>query len=340
MAVVLSGVVFGAGYGVLRLLGRNAEGAHGEGHDEGGHGEAAHGEAAHGEEPGEGAHGEAHGEAAHGEAAHGEAAHGEAAHGEHGEAPKGDPEGGHGDAHGDAGHGESAGSLHAAAGPAWEYDGSIGASRWGSLSPAFAACGNGRQQSPIDIDEAAPAPKLLPLRFHYQSTDVAFKNDGRSLVASRVSGNYVDIDGERFDLQRLEFHAPSEHKTAGVGYDMELQLVHKSAEGKVAIIGVLFDEGGENKALEKLWAALPERGETYPEPLAINPESLLPQRRLYYHYTGSLTTPPCTEGVRWFVMVGPREVSSRQMDQLKRVLAFNARPVQARNGRALVKSTR
>jgi len=331
-ALVVTLTVFGAGYGVAKWLARHAEnledaaehGEHGAAAEHGEHGAAAeHGE--HGAAAKHGEHGAAaeHGE--HGAAAkHGE--HGAAAeHGEHGAAAK---------------HGSAGEPAHANAQQHWEYKGSLGPTHWGELSKPFKVCATGKHQSPIDIDSTTGNPKLLPIKFHYQLADTVVKNNGHTVQLDFPRGNFVEIDGDHYDLAQLHFHTPSEHKVSGAPYELEMHLVHKNAGGKLAVIGVLFEEGPANKALAKLWSQLPNSGETVAEPLALNPQTLLPPRQLYYHYQGSLTTPPCTEGVSWYVLTQPSTVSGKQVETFAHIIPFNSRPPQPMNGRALVKSAR
>lgn len=243
----------------------------------------------------------------------------------------------HGDDHGDA---KPAVKSEGGRGVAWEYKGSSGPEHWGDLADAYRTCKSGKHQSPVDIDEPVTNGKLLPIKFHYKEADVVWKNNGRSVLGEMPTGNFVEVDGDRYDLVQFHFHAPSEHKVASAPYDMELHLMHKNTEGKFVEIAVLFEEGKANKSLAGLWKDLPSVNETHPEPLAFNPASLLPAKKTFYHYQGSLTVPPCTEGFKWFVMTTPVEVSSKQVDEFVRVASFNARPVQPLNGRKVVKSTR
>lgn len=228
----------------------------------------------------------------------------------------------------------------AVGGPNWEYKGSSGPDHWGDLAAGYKVCGTGSRQSPVDIDETATNTKLLPIKFNYKADDAVIKNDGRTVQANFPTGNYVEIDGERFDLFQIHVHAPSEHKVSGIPYDMEVHLDHKNVDGQLVSIAVLFEEGEENKALRPLWQAMPREIEQAPEPIEFNPATLLPARRLYYSYTGSLTVPPCTEGVRWFVLTQPVGVSSKQVDHFASIIPYNARPVQPLKGRKIAKSSR
>jgi len=234
----------------------------------------------------------------------------------------------------------AADAVSADAAVRWGYKGSFGPKHWGELAESFKTCASGRRQSPVDIDQPVSSAKLLPLRFHYKETDGVVKNDGHSLVLTVPTGNYVEIDGERYDLKQLRFHAPSEHKVAGAPYDFELQLVHASAAGKRATIAVLFEEGAANKTLARLLRELPVADASLPEPIQIDPSALLPAQHIYYHYMGSLTTPPCTEGVAWYVFKRTLPISAKQIDAYARVLPFDARPVQPLYGRKVLKSQR
>ncbi len=226
------------------------------------------------------------------------------------------------------------------AGPNWDYKGSLGPEHWGELADEFTTCKAGKRQSPIDIDEPVTNGKLLPIKFHYKEADVVWKNLGHTVQGDLPSGNFIEIDGERYDLVQFHFHAPSEHKISSIPYDLEMHLVHKNAEGKLAVVAVLFEEGKTNAVLAPLWKVMPSAGETNPEPIAFDVGKTLPSRHTYYEYPGSLTTPPCTEGVKWFVLTMPGEVASKQVDEFVRVVTFNARPVQPLSGRKVVKSTR
>jgi carbonic anhydrase len=331
--------------------GEHGGGGHGEGEHDGGHASAAHGED---DEQGvavrgEGEHGAAeHGAAEHGGGEHGGGEHGAAEHGggEHGGGEHGAPEHG-GDEHGateaahqDAGRLAANGSMAAKALPHWEYKGSTGPDHWGELSSATAACGSGQRQSPVDIEAPATDAKLLPIRFTYKPADVTIRNTGHGVQLDYPFGNYVEIDGERFDLVSATLHAPSEHKLSGIPYDMELQITHRSADGKLAVVAVLFEEGKENTALAPVWAAIPPEIGSHPVPVDFDLSPTLPRKRQFFHYQGSLTTPPCSEGVRWFVLSEPVGVSAKQVDLLAQVVKFNARPVQPLHGRRVSRSTR
>ena len=136
------------------------------------------------------------------------------------------------------------------------------------------------------------------------------------------------------------FHAPSEHKIVGAPYDMELQFHHLGQAGETLILSLFLEQQSQNKDLLNLWAVIPEVGESAPEPVSLDPSKLLPERRKYFHYVGSLTHPPCSEGVKWYVLTDPISISSEQLRKFSRLIPMNARPVQALNNRKVTRSTR
>lgn len=224
-------------------------------------------------------------------------------------------------------------SSHAAA--HWSYHGSSGPTAWAKLDHAYAACGTGHAQSPIDI--SAPASRDLPnVDIHYQPTRLNVLNNGHTIQVTYDSGSYVEVGGTRYNLVQFHFHAPSEHTIGKKPAAAELHLVHSAADGRLAVIGVLIERGQENGALAPLWAHLPaEAGPAQQIAGSLNAADLLPARRTTYRYDGSLTTPPCTEGVRWLVMTTPITVSDQQLASLKAVLHANNRPVQPLHNRVV-----
>ena len=222
----------------------------------------------------------------------------------------------------------------------WDYRGSTGPEYWGELSTSYALCKSGKRQSPIDIDKSLAGSKLLPIRWHYEPGPVELSYNGRLLtLVSQDPSNCVDIEGERYQFARLDVHAPSEHKISGLPYDLELALLHKDNSGNLATINVLVEEGAANAGLEELVSLLPMQGDRA-ELKTFALTSLLPKQRTYYRYDGSLTTPPCREGVIQLVMTRTIEASSKQIDALVSMIGFNARPTQPMRGRQLLKSAR
>jgi carbonic anhydrase len=217
----------------------------------------------------------------------------------------------------------------------WTYEGAEGPSAWGSLSPEFAACKEGRAQSPIDLANAQMLD-LPDVAFGYTPTALEVVNTGHTVQANVAGAGGIDVDGVHYDLVQFHSHAPSEHTVDGAGADLEVHLVHKSAEGTLAVVGVLMRRGAANTALEPVWANLPpQRGETRTV-ASYDPSVLLPADRLTYRYEGSLTTPPCTEGVQWLVLRDGAEISAEQVAAFQALVGPNNRPVQPLGERLLL----
>jgi carbonic anhydrase len=239
----------------------------------------------------------------------------------------------------------SAEAPRSAEAPHWEYEGEHGTEHWGELSPDFALCGTGRSQSPIDI-VASAAGSLPPLAAGYApaALHIAHQehvadeiNTGHSIQVNYPGADALSVGDESFTLVHYHFHSPSEHTLNGRPFPMEMHLVHKSAQGELAVIGVLIEEGTANAAFDPVWANLPdEKGETlHLEHVRVDVDQLLPRVRTTYRYEGSLTAPPCTEGVKWFVMTTPLEMSAEQIAQFRSILHGNNRPPQPLNGRVI-----
>ncbi len=180
---------------------------------------------------------------------------------------------------------------------------------------------------------------MLPLRFKYEQANTTFQHRGTSLALVPSGMQRVDIDGVRYDLNEIIFHTPSEHKIVGIGYDVEAQFIHSSADGNKAIISVLFAEYDQaNKALGKLLNDVPEKGDS--RSVSLNPEEFLPKKKTFFTYTGSETSPPCAQGVKWFVFEASESLSQKQLDILSDHIGQNARPIQARGKRKIEKSLR
>lgn len=222
----------------------------------------------------------------------------------------------------------------------WSYSGSIGPQHWGELDEEFFRCSKGKRQSPIDIDKFQETAKLLPLKFRYTSTELSFIHTGHRLYSRVANGQYIEIDGEKYDLMQLHFHVPGEHKIKGGTYDLELQLVHENSEGKVAIVALLFDEGDSHTFMTKLTNFFPDRPHEQGKTFVIDLTNILPKYRKFYNYTGSMTTPPCEEGVNWFVMARHQQTTSSSVDNVVTILKHNARPIQKLNSRKVYKSLR
>jgi len=220
----------------------------------------------------------------------------------------------------------------------WSYEGKTGPLRWGKLDPAFAACSNGHEQSPIDIRGAKLNKALQPIEFHYIAGPIMLEDNGHGIVAHVDPGSYILAGGVRYNLVEFDFRHPSEETVKGKLSDMSVQFVHKSVDGKLAIVAVrlLEDQNRPNALLATLWEHLPKTaGATGRVADMVNPGGLLPGDRSYWTYMGSLTTPPCTEGVRWFVMEQQVTLSRDQLRAFTAVFKVNTREVQDPHGRRI-----
>ncbi len=218
----------------------------------------------------------------------------------------------------------------------WTYEGEEGPGNWGAIDPAYATCGTGKSQSPIDI--SAPGEKdLTNISFHYQPSEVNILNNGHTAQVNYDAGSYIELDGVRYDVAQFHYHAPSEHTLNGKSFAAELHIVHKSADGKLAVVGLLLNEGAENAAFAPFINNLPaEKADAKDAGVKINAADFLPAVQTTFRYSGSLTTPPCSEGVSWLVMTTPVELSAAQLGALEGLFEGNNRPVQALNDRPLV----
>lgn len=222
----------------------------------------------------------------------------------------------------------------------WTYEGEEGPQHWGEIDPAYAVCGIGTSQSPIDV--SAPSEKDLEnISFHYQPSEVNILNNGHTVQVNYDAGSYIELDGVRYDVAQLHYHAPSEHAINGKLFAAELHIVHKSADGHLAVVGILLDEGSQNDAYQPFIANLPDqKSDVKDAGIKINAVGLLPAVQTTYRYMGSLTTPPCTEGVIWLLMTTPVELSAEQLNLLEAVFeGGNNRPVQAANDRSIVEDS-
>jgi carbonic anhydrase len=222
----------------------------------------------------------------------------------------------------------------------WGYTGEGAPANWGNLKPEFAACGKGTSQSPIDFSKTYKTV-LDKIVFSYKDIPLKVINNGHSIQVNCEPGSTVTIDGQEYKLVQFHFHAPSEHTVKGQFYDMELHLVHKNDRDEIAVVGVFMKKGQPNKLIQVIWDNIPKEidKENIVSNISINPSGLLPKNQKYYHYYGSLTTPPCTEGVNWSVMTTPIEVSAEQIEKFKSVMGFeNNRPVQPLNKRFVLES--
>ena len=236
-------------------------------------------------------------------------------------------------------------AVPAAGAPVWHYEGAEGPANWGKLSPTFAACGEGRRQSPIDIAKPTRgtvpdvkttfAPADLRIAHHEHVADGI--NNGHTIQINYAGADTLTLGPASYQLAQYHFHSPSEHTVNGKHFPMEMHMVHKSADGKLAVVGVFIEEGAANQAFAPVWANLPgQKGvETHFPSVKVDVDALLPTARTSYRYDGSLTTPPCSEGVSWIIMTTPIQLSREQVAAFTRLIKDNNRPVQGLNGRAI-----
>ncbi|MBK9362849.1 MAG: carbonic anhydrase family protein [Rubrivivax sp.] len=220
----------------------------------------------------------------------------------------------------------------------WAYGGDTGPAAWGGLRPEFATCANGTRQSPIDI-RGGIAVDLEPVVFDYRASPFTVLDNGHTVQANIAAGNSIVVGGRRFELVQFHFHRPAEERINGRQYDMSVHLVHKDAEGRLAVVGLLLERGAPQPVVQRVWNDLPlEKGYEQPGGQPIDLNALLPPDRGYYTYMGSLTTPPCNEGVLWMVMREPVPVSQAQIDIFSHLYPMNARPLQSAAGRLIKQS--
>jgi carbonic anhydrase len=238
---------------------------------------------------------------------------------------------------------------HPAEGHHWGYEGAAGPASWGKLSPEFAICASGRRQSPIDIGKTSPAsaPSVraafepAELRIAHTEHLADAVNNGHTIEVRYTQGDTLMVGDTSYELAQYHFHAPSEHTVNGKHSPMEMHLVHKASSGGLAVVGVLIEEGAANAAFDPIWSNLPKAAgaESHLEHVKVNVDDLLPKARTAYRYDGSLTTPPCSEGVKWLVMTAPVQLSAAQIAAFTAIVKGNNRPVQPLNGRVVAADT-
>jgi len=223
----------------------------------------------------------------------------------------------------------------------WGYTGDVGPEHWAELAPENRTCGVGTRQSPIDIREGI-AVDLAPIAFDYRASSFSVLDNGHTVQVNVAPGNGLTVMGRRYELVQFHFHRPSEERVNGRQFDMVAHLVHKDSAGRLAVVAVLLERGADNKpqpVLQTVWANLPlEKGEPVQAQVQIDLNELLPEGRGYYTYMGSLTTPPCSEGVLWMVMRQPVLLTAQQVSVFARLYPMNARPLQAGSGRLIKES--
>lgn len=218
--------------------------------------------------------------------------------------------------------------------PEWAYEGEAGPPSWGSADPSFKACAVGKRQSPINIEtREAEKGGLKPIGFNWLAGPAEIVNNGHTIQVNLTNSGSARFDGLEYRLVQFHFHTPSEEKIDSMAKHMVAHFVHRAGDSKLAVVAVLFKLGKENPTLKPVFDNLPaKKGQTFALK-ELNPADLIPADPTYFAYAGSLTTPPCTEDVKWHVMRTPIEISYAQLAAFKKLYKMNARPVQPLNGR-------
>jgi carbonic anhydrase len=235
-----------------------------------------------------------------------------------------------------------AGSLFAGVhGSHWGYTGHGDPAHWGDLDPKYAECKLGGSQSPINISKeiTVETQGLEPIKFHYTTGASEVINNGHSVQVNVKPGSFIKIDGKEFELKQFHFHTPSENQIDGKNFPLEAHFVHAAKDGSLAVVAVMFEDGKENEVINKIWHRMPKQPGTKVScglsAAMIN--ELLPKDKTYYRFDGSLTTPPCSEGVRWFVMKDYQQISQDEVNEFLHTLHHpNNRPVQPVNARKVL----
>ena len=220
----------------------------------------------------------------------------------------------------------------------WSYQGETGPQNWGKMNPANAKCDSGDRQSPIDIRDGIKVD-LEPIMFDYKLSGFNVIDNGHTIQVNPAAGNYITVMGKSYELAQFHFHKPSEERINGKSFEMVVHLVHKDIDGRLAVIAILLERGKAHSVIQQVWNNLPlEKNEAMTALTALDLNLLLPVKREYYTYMGSLTTPPCSEGVLWMVMKEPVEISHEQLAIFSRLYPMNARPIQKTSGRLIKES--
>lgn len=225
--------------------------------------------------------------------------------------------------------------------PNWSYHGADGPDNWGKLHASYGLCDSGKQQSPIDI-RGSIGVDLPELRFNYAPSRFSVANNGHTLEVAYPAGGSLSFASKTYRLVQFHFRRPAEEKIEGKSFEMSAHLVHRDAQGALAVVAVLMTVGAENPFIQALWNHIPlvaGQAMASAADVTIDLNRFLPRERQLYNYMGSLTTPPCSEGVQWFVFQEPVEVSPEQLRTFARLFPNNARPIQPTHGR-LIKESR
>lgn len=226
-------------------------------------------------------------------------------------------------------------ALAVTPGTQWGYSGDAGPENWATLTPEFNSCA-GENQSPVNLQGFVEA-ELKPLKVDYKTGASEVVNNGHTVQVAYQPGSTLSLDGKTFQLIQFHFHMPSENHIKGQSHPLEGHLVHADKDGKLAVVAVMFKEGKQNAVLADLWNAPPAAGTEQPASQPVNIRDMLPDDLDYYRFNGSLTTPPCSEGVRWLVLKQPIVASSEQIQALTDAVGHaNNRPLQPVNARVIL----
>ncbi|MFQ5469839.1 MAG: carbonic anhydrase [Gammaproteobacteria bacterium] len=218
----------------------------------------------------------------------------------------------------------------------WSYSGKTGPEYWGDLASSYSLCKEGKKQSPVDINFADSSSFIGDIDFFYQSSPLSIENNGHTIRVNYRSGSSITVANKTYELIQFHFHSPSEHKVQGKPSDMVVHLVHKSLDGEMAVVAVLFEKGQRSPFIQKIWDNMPQLpGQKNIPDTTINASDLLPVSYAYYTYTGSLTTPPCNENVKWIILKSRSELSVNQLFTFTSIFENNIRPLQPLYGRAI-----
>jgi carbonic anhydrase len=228
-------------------------------------------------------------------------------------------------------------SAFAAGKTHWGYSGHEGPEHWGELDPAFHICGGGKNQSPIDLTGFIEG-ELPEIEFNYQPGGKEVINNGHTIQVNYAAGSSIRVDDKEFELKQFHFHSPSENHINGQSYPMEAHFVHADSEGNLAVVAVMYQEGEANETLEQAWSRMPlQANGQYVLAERLDASALIPENRDYYRFNGSLTTPPCSEGVRWLVIKQADSASKEQIAKFSETMHHpNNRPVQPVNARVVL----
>jgi len=217
----------------------------------------------------------------------------------------------------------------------WSYDGHEGPANWGALSKNYDTCKSGQYQSPIDINSTTTA-KLANIKFNYLDAPIDLINNGHTIQMNYAKGSTLVVGGKTYRLLQFHFHSPSEHHVNGKPYDMVAHLVHQADDGQLGVIGIMMKVGNSNPVIDAIWSHMPKNaGDHNNVNSTINVAKLLPANHNYFNYSGSLTTPPCSEGVNWMVLQTPIEVSAEQVASFANIFKKNVRPIQPLHSRKI-----